>query len=90
MACLNGNQNLRRSLVRRSRTLLRRDKEQFIRNLAAEVGHFFVNDLRPVYQTLRKLNSNPSPRMSAVRSVDGWIISDNVGVCEHWAEYFEQ
>ncbi|XP_069986218.1 uncharacterized protein [Penaeus vannamei] len=28
--------------------------------------------------------------MSAVRSVDGRIISDHVGVHERWAEYFEQ
>ena len=90
-ARLNGNQVLRRSMVRRARTLLRRDKEQFIRNLAEEVeGHFLVNDLRPAYQALRKLNSKPSSQMTAVRSADGRIISDHVGVRERWAEYFEQ
>lgn len=77
------------SLVRRARTLLIRDKEQFIRNLAEEVkSHFLVNDLYPAYQALRKLNSNPS-WMSVVHLVDGRIILDHVGVCERWAEYFE-
>ncbi|XP_069969587.1 uncharacterized protein [Penaeus vannamei] len=81
----------RRSLVRRAQTLLRSDKEQFIRNIAEEVdGYFLANDLRPTYQALRKLNSNPSSRMIAIRSVDGQIISDHVGVRERWAEYFEQ
>ncbi|XP_069972499.1 uncharacterized protein [Penaeus vannamei] len=39
---------------------------QFIRNLAEVEGHFLVNDLRPAYQALRKLNSKPSSRMVAV------------------------
>lgn len=28
--------------------------------------------------------------MTAVRLVDGWIISDYIAVCERWNEYFEQ
>ena len=77
--------------MRRSRSLLRRDKEQFIRNLAEEVeGHFLVNDLRPAYQTLRKLNSKLSSQVTTVRSVSGQIISDPVAVQERWAEYLEQ
>ncbi|XP_069977663.1 uncharacterized protein [Penaeus vannamei] len=90
MACLNGNRGLRRSLVCKARTLLRRDKEQFIRNLAEEVGHFLVNDLHPAYQALRKLNSNHSSQTSAVHSMDGRIISNHVRIRERWAEYFEQ
>ncbi|XP_070000240.1 uncharacterized protein [Penaeus vannamei] len=51
--------------------------EQFIRNLREEVeGHFLVNDFRPAYQTLRKLNSKPN--------------SQEIAVCSCWAEYFEQ
>lgn len=34
MARLNGDRDLRRFLVRRDRTLQRKDKEQFIKNLA--------------------------------------------------------
>ena len=90
-ARLAGDRVLHRSLVDRSRTLLRRDKEQQIRKLAEEVeGHFLVNDLRPAYQALRKLNAKPSPQMSAVRSADGQIVSDPDGVRARWAEYFEQ
>ncbi|XP_069990705.1 uncharacterized protein [Penaeus vannamei] len=53
MAHLNVNQDWRCYLVRRPRTLLRRDKEQFIKNLAEEVeSHFLVND-HPAYQALK-------------------------------------
>ena len=90
-ARLVGDRVLHRSLARRTRTLLRRDKEQNIRKLAEEVeGHFLVNDLRPAYQALRKLNAKPSPQMTAVRSADGQIVSDPDGVRARWAEYFEQ
>ncbi|XP_069972960.1 uncharacterized protein [Penaeus vannamei] len=83
--------DLHHSQVRRTRSLLRRDKEQFLRNFAEEVeGHFLVNDLRPAYQALRKLNSKPSSQVTAVRSVSGQIISGPVVVRERWAEYFEQ
>ena len=90
-ARLAGDRELHRSLARRTRSLLRRDKEQQIRELAEEVeGHFLVNDLRPAYRALRKLNAKPSPQMTAVRSADGQIISDPDGVRARWAEYFEQ
>ncbi|XP_069976479.1 uncharacterized protein [Penaeus vannamei] len=63
VARLNNNRDLRCSLVCRVRLLLRRDKEQFIRNLAEEIkSNFLVNDVRPAYKDLRKLNSNPSPQ----------------------------
>ncbi|XP_069983535.1 uncharacterized protein [Penaeus vannamei] len=89
-ARLTGDRELHRS-VRRTRSLLVRDKEQFIRSLAEEVeGHFIVNDLCPAYQALRKLNSKPSSQTTAVRLVSGQIVSDPVAVREHWAEYFEQ
>ena len=78
------------SQVHRTRSLLRY-KEQFIRSLAEEVeGHFLVNDLRPAYQALRKLNSKPSSQVTAVCLVGGQNVSDPVVVWERWAEYFEQ
>ena len=70
---------------------MRRDKEQFISNLVEEVeSRFLVNDLRPAYQALRKLNSKPSSQTTAVCSASGQIISDPDGVRVHWTEYFEQ
>ncbi|XP_069983755.1 uncharacterized protein [Penaeus vannamei] len=82
---------MHRSQVCRTRSLLRRDKEQFIRSLAEEVeGHFLVNDLRPAYQALRKLNSKPSSQVTAVLLVSSQIISDRIAVQECWAEYFFQ
>ncbi|XP_069989649.1 uncharacterized protein [Penaeus vannamei] len=63
----------------RTRSLLRRTNEQFLSSLAEEIeAHFLVNDLRPAYQAMRKV--------TAVRQ----IISDPVGVLDHWAVYFEQ
>ncbi|XP_069999408.1 uncharacterized protein [Penaeus vannamei] len=58
--------------------------------MCAELGHFFVTVLRPAYQALRKLNSKPSSQVTAVRLVNGQIVSDPVAVWEHWADYFEQ
>ncbi|XP_069995842.1 uncharacterized protein [Penaeus vannamei] len=65
MAHVNSNRDLHPSLVLRAQNLVRRDKEQFIKNIAEEVeGHFLPNDLHPAYQSLRKLNSNPSYLLS--------------------------
>ena len=62
-ARLAGDRELHRSLARRTRSLLRRDKEKQLRELAEEVeGHFLVNDLCPAYRALRKLNAKPSHR----------------------------
>ncbi|XP_069990641.1 uncharacterized protein [Penaeus vannamei] len=91
VARLTGDRDLHRSQVRKTQSLLKRDKEQFIRSLAEEVeSHSSVNDLRPVYQTLRKLNSKPSSWVMAVHLISGQIVSDPVAVREHWVEYFEQ
>lgn len=35
------------------------------------------------------MNSKPSTKTTAARSVDGWIISDHIWVYEYWADYFE-
>ncbi|KAG0712637.1 Adapter molecule Crk [Chionoecetes opilio] len=49
-ARLAGNQDQHRALSRRTRTLLGRDKERYIRSLAEDVeGHLNANDLRPAY-----------------------------------------
>lgn len=90
-AYLTGDHDLHRSLVCKTRSLLTRDKEKFVSNLAEEIeGHFLVNDHRPAYQTLKKLNSKPSSQTTAIRSVRGQFISDPAGVQEYWAEYIEQ
>ena len=44
-----------RALSRRTRTLLRRDKERYVRGLAER--HLNANDLRPAYRALKKLRS---------------------------------
>ncbi|XP_069994128.1 uncharacterized protein [Penaeus vannamei] len=75
----------------RTWSLLRKDKEQFIRSLAEEIeGHIFVNHLCHACQALIKLNSKPSLLVTAIHSISGQIISDPVAVWERWAEYFEQ
>ncbi|XP_069997620.1 uncharacterized protein [Penaeus vannamei] len=90
LLCGLSGRGLHHSQVCRPWSLLK-DKEQFIRSLAEEVkGHFLVNDLRPAYQALRKLNSKPSSQVIAVRLAGGQIVSDPVVVRGRWAEYFEQ
>ena len=47
-----------RALSRRTRTLLERDKERYVRGLAEDVEcHLNANDLRPAYRVLKKLCS---------------------------------
>ncbi|KAG0721028.1 hypothetical protein GWK47_047281 [Chionoecetes opilio] len=57
-ARLAGNQDQHRALSRRTRTLLGRDKDRYVRSLAEDVeGHLNANDLRPAYRALKKLRS---------------------------------
>lgn len=58
MVLQNGNLDLCHSLVHRTWTKLRRNKEQFIRNLVGEIKGYLVNDLCPAYQAQGKLQSN--------------------------------
>ncbi|KAG0718661.1 Transposon TX1 uncharacterized protein [Chionoecetes opilio] len=58
-ARLAGNQDQHRALSRRTRTVLGRDKERYVRSLAEDVeDHLNVNDLRLIYRVLKKLRSN--------------------------------
>ncbi|KAG0723665.1 Dipeptidase 3 [Chionoecetes opilio] len=90
-ARLAGNQDQHRALSRRTRTLLGRDKERYVRSLAEDVeGHLNANDLRPAYRALKKLRSKSPSRASAIRAADGRLVSDMDGQMARWAEYFEQ
>ena len=47
---LAGNQDQYRALSHRTRTLLRRDKERYVRSLTEDVeGHLNANELQPAY-----------------------------------------
>ncbi|KAG0720902.1 Transposon TX1 uncharacterized protein [Chionoecetes opilio] len=90
-ARLAGNRDQHRALSRRTRTLLRRDKEKYVRSLAEGVeGHLNANDLRPAYRALKKLRSKSPSRASAIRTADGRLVSDMDGQMARWAEYFGQ
>ena len=90
-ARLAGNRGRYRALARRTRALLRRDKERYVRSLAEDVeGHLNANDLRPAYRALKKLRSKSSSQASAIRAADGHLVSDMDGQRARWAEYFEQ
>ncbi|KAG0730184.1 LINE-1 retrotransposable element ORF2 protein [Chionoecetes opilio] len=90
-ARLAGNRDQHRALSRRTRTLLRRDKEKYVRSLAEDVeGHLNANDLRPAYRALKKLRSKSPSRASAIRTADGRLVSDMDGQMARWAEYFGQ
>ncbi|KAG0721945.1 hypothetical protein GWK47_045409 [Chionoecetes opilio] len=90
-ARLAGNQDQHRALSRRTRTLLGRDKERYVRSLAEDVeGHLNVNDLRPAYRALKKLRSKSPSRASAIRAADGLLVSDMDGQMFRWVEYFGQ
>ncbi|KAG0717135.1 Craniofacial development protein 2 [Chionoecetes opilio] len=90
-ARLAGNRDQHRALSRRTRTLLGRDKERYVRSLAEDVeGHLNANDLRPAYRALKKLRSKSPSRASAIRTADGRLVSDMDGQKVRWAEYFGQ
>ncbi|KAG0713018.1 X-linked retinitis pigmentosa GTPase regulator-interacting protein 1 [Chionoecetes opilio] len=90
-ARLAGNRDQHRALSRQTRTLLRRDKERYVRSLAEDVeGHLNANDLRPAYRALKKLRSKSPSRASAIRTADGRLVSDMDGQMARWAEYFGQ
>ena len=53
---LAGNRDQYRALPRRTRTLLKRDKERYVRILAENIeGHLNANDLKLTYLALKKL-----------------------------------
>ncbi|KAG0720355.1 Protein lin-10 [Chionoecetes opilio] len=90
-ARLAGNRDQHRALSCRTRTLLGRDKERYVRSLAEDVeGHLNANDLRPAYRALKKLRSKSPSRASAIRAADGRLESDMDGQMARWAEYFGQ
>ncbi|KAG0722413.1 hypothetical protein GWK47_006041 [Chionoecetes opilio] len=90
-ARLAGNWDQHRALSRRTRTLLGRDKERYVRSLAEDVeGHLNANDLRPAYRALKKLRSKSPSRASAIQTADGRLVSDMDGQMARWAEYFGQ
>ena len=90
-ARLAGNQDQYRALSCRTKTLLRRDKESYVRSLAEDVeDHLIAKDLKPAHLALKKLRSKSTSQVSAIRTADGCLISDVDGQMAHWAEYFEQ
>ncbi|KAG0720366.1 hypothetical protein GWK47_048649 [Chionoecetes opilio] len=79
-ARLAGNQDQHRALSRRTRTLLGRDKERYVRSLAENIeGYLNANDHRPSNRALKKLRSKSPSRASAIRTADGRLISDMDG-----------
>ena len=90
-ARLAGDHDQYRALSCRTRTLLRRDKERYVRGLAQDVEcHLNTNDLRLVYRALKKLHSKSTSQESPIRTADGCLVSDADGQMARWAEYFEQ
>ena len=90
-ARLAGNLDQYRTLARRTRALLRRDKERYVRELAEDVeGCLNANNLRPAYRALKKLRSKSTTQTSTIRTADGRLVSEADEVRSRWAEYFEQ
>ena len=62
-------------LAHRTRALLRRNKKRYVRGLAEDVEcHLNSNDLRPAYQSLKKLHSKSTSQVSAIRTADGCLL----------------
>ena len=90
-ARLAGNLDHYRTLSRRTRALLRRDKERYVRELAEDVeGCLNANNLQPAYRALKKLRSKSTTRTSTIRTAAGRVVSEADEVRACWAEYFER
>ena len=68
-------------LSRRTRTLLGRDKERYVKNLAEDVeGNLNINDLKPAYRALKKLRSKSTSQVNAIKKTAGsCLVSNAVG-----------
>ena len=86
---LAGNRDQYMTLSRKTRTLLKRDKERYVRSLADNVeGHLNANDFRPAYRTLKKLRSKSTSRVSAILTADSCLALYADGEMSLWADYF--
>lgn len=75
----------------KTRTILKRDKERYVRGLTNDVkGCLNTNALRPAFQALMKLHSKFPSSMSTIQSHDGKIESHANRYWNHWAKYFMQ
>ena len=75
-ARLDGNRNQYKPLSHRTRNFLRIDKERNIRSLVEDVEcHLKGNDLKPVYEALKKLSPKFS-QVSTIRTSDDCLVSD--------------
>ena len=64
---LSGNHDQYKALSRRTRTLLGRDKERYVKHLAEDVEcHLNANDLRSAYRALRKHRTKSTSQVSAI------------------------
>ena len=62
-----GNRDHYRSLSRRTRILLKRDKERYVSGLVEDViCHLNANDLRPAYGAPKKLSSKSTSRVNTI------------------------
>ena len=91
VARLNGDQEARK-LRRLALRSLRADKEAHVRSICERVeNHLWTSDSRPAYGGIRALRSSkPVPRVGAVRSASGELLTEESEVRARWASYFEQ
>ena len=65
IAILAGDPDKYRALSRRTRALLRKDKERYVRSLPEDAEcHLNANNLRPAYQALEKIHSKSTSQVS--------------------------
>ena len=75
-------------LSRKTRTILKRDKERYAINVAEDVeGHSNTNDFQHTYGTMKMLRSKSNSFTNAIRTADGCLVSDTYGQMARWAEY---
>lgn len=74
-------------MSRKIKTLLRRDKERYVRDLAKDVeGYLNRNDFRPAFRALKKLRSKSTSQTNTIRTTGDGQIDANV-VRARWELY---
>ena len=75
-----GDHDQNSALSRRTRTLLRRDKDRYVRGLTEDVECLLnAIDLILFYRALKKLHPKWTSQVSAIRTADGCLILDPDG-----------
>ena len=82
--------NLYRKLSNEIQQLARRDKNNHLKHLCAEIeNHRSENNSRSLYRCVKDLTGTKTPRLAAVKAEDGKILTESDEIKNRWKNYCE-